>query len=241
MRHLVFMLAIVVGLAGTAAAQDMAWSTIIPSVAGTDVLGLHLRELMQRSQQATGNAQHPTEPSTAPVSADLRFTPSKERRAANISAFVAQSRRLNQQEADRLAALFASTDVFGQMEATLAGVGLRIDDVSDVYALWCITAWSAVRGRNDTPSRMMAMAVKAQIAQAISSSGTLRGANDAVKQELAESLLLKAALIDAIVEKAKSNPEQLKTVQAAMIRAGQGMGFDLAGMNLTDHGFIPLH
>jgi len=48
-RYLVFMLVIAAGLAGTAVAQDMAWSTIIPSVTGTDVLGLHLRELMQRS------------------------------------------------------------------------------------------------------------------------------------------------------------------------------------------------
>ncbi len=106
-------LALVVGALGIAAlspmamAQDMAWGTIIPSVAGTDQLGIVLREQVRRPPP--GRIARPRigvrEPAgaVAPNPAALRYSPSKARRAANLARFVEKTRKADPAGAKDLA------------------------------------------------------------------------------------------------------------------------------------------
>src|SRR5690606_23704872 len=107
-------------------AQDVwGWSIIVPSVTGTDQLGTVLRGLREETQQSSrsgdGKPQQPA-PSRQAASnqTGLRFTPSKERRIANQAAFVAEARRIDPKEADNLAAILASQDIFAQVEPLMA-------------------------------------------------------------------------------------------------------------------------
>lgn len=214
-----------------APAQDgWGWSIIIPSVTGTDTLGLALRRTIE--EQPAGAA-----PSIA--AAGFRYTPSPERRAANLARFVARSRATDPQGADNLARVFASTDIIEQLRPPLAAVGLRIDDVADAYAAWWINAWQASRGVDGDVSRAMALAVRGQAAQAMAASGMLRGAGDAAKQEMAESLLIQSALVADALQQSQGNPELGRKVAAAVSQGARGMNIDLAGMTLTETGFVP--
>jgi hypothetical protein len=218
-----------------APAQDgWGWTVIIPSVTGTDTLGQALRRSMQEQQQRPPGAAAP-----AAEAAGFRYTPSLERRRANLAAFVDRSRATDPQGADNLAKVFASIDVIEQMRAPLAAVGLRIDDVADAYAVYWINAWQASRGVDDDVSRATAQAVRGQAARAMAATGQLRGAGDAAKQEMAEALLIQAALIADALKQSQDNPELSRQVAAAVSQGARGMSIDLASMTLTEAGFVP--
>ncbi|WP_117193440.1 DUF6683 family protein [Rhizobium terrae] len=217
------------------------WSTTLPAITGTDTLGLALRNSLQDDDSPGESADTGSEAATTPptAAADLRYTPSHERRIANFANFVAKSRLSDPQGANNLAKLFSSQDVVEGMKAPLGAVGLRIDDVADAYAAWWINAWQAGRGRDEDVSRQMAIAVRDQAAAAMASSGMLRGASDAAKQEMAESLLIQAALIAAAMEQSKGNAALSRAIAAAVSQGARGMNVDLATMTLTEQGFVP--
>lgn len=191
----------------------------------------------QRAKDAnTPGFQTTPRPAAAPL--DLGFTPSKERRTRNLADFVAKSRKVDPEGADRLQALFARTDLIEAMRAPLGKAGLRIDDLGDAYAAWWITAWYASRGSNETPNAKTVAAVKAQTARALSATPMMQGASDASKQQMAEALLIQAAMLDDAVEQSKARPDWMAGVRAAAAQGAKGMGLDLAAMTLTDAGFV---
>lgn len=224
------------GLAAPAAAQNMGWSTIVPSITGTDTLGLVLREQMQQ-QQRQPQGQAPAQAQPQPQA--LRFVPSKPRRQQNLAAFVEKTRRVDPENADALARLFASGDVIEQVGPMIRPLGLRIDDLADAHALWWIAAWNATQGSNATPSRDTARAVREQSARALAATPGIVSAGDAGKQEFAEALLVQVMFIDAAVEHNKASPSQLRALAAAVRQGAGRMGLDLSAMRLTDAGFVP--
>ncbi|MFE0758906.1 DUF6683 family protein [Inquilinus sp. NPDC058860] len=213
-------------------AQDMFWSTTLPAITGTDTLGLHLRSLREQQNGSRQSAQ------PAPSATAFRYTPSPRRRTANLAQFVARSRQNDPKGAADLERLFALTDVVEAMRAPLAEAGLRIDDVADAYAVYWINAWQASRGVDDDVSRRMATAVRNQVAGVMASTGALRGASDAAKQEMAESLLIQAALIADAIKQSQGNPTLGRQLAAAVSQGARGMNLDLAAMTLTEDGFV---
>jgi hypothetical protein len=187
----------------------------------------------EQARQQTDDARAPA---AQPIT--LRYTPSKERRARNLADFIAKSRKVDPEGADRLQKVFAQTDLIEAMRAPLGKAGLRIDDVADAYAAWWITAWYASRGSNETPSAGKVAAVKAQAARALSATPMMRGASDASRQQMAEALLIQAAMLDDAVEQSKARPDWMAGVRAAAAKGAKGMGLDLASMTLTDEGFV---
>ncbi len=222
-------------------AQDMFWSTTLPAMTGTDTLGLALRDAI--ANQRKDSQERPPSGAASPgqaAPATFRYAPSAQRRTANLARFVARSRANDPQGAENLARLFASTDLIEAMRAPLAAAGLRIDDVADAYSAWWISAWQASRGVDGDVSRRMGTAVRAQAAQALATSGLLRGANDAARQEMAEGFLIQAALIAAAMQQSQGDPASGRQVAAAVSQGARTMNLDLAAMTLTEDGFVPV-
>jgi hypothetical protein len=231
-------LTVLAGLSAPAVAQDgWGWSVIIPSVTGTDQLGLHLRDQLAR-QKSSPQAPAAGRPATSAAPAALRYIPSKERRAANLKSFADRIGRVDPAGARQLQALFASGDVIDRMGALIRPHGFRVDDLGDVYAVWWITTWQATRGRNDDPSAAASAAVRQQAHGALGATPALLGGGDATRQQLAESLLLHAMLIDAAVDQAKGSPQQMQAVGKAAAQGAKAMGLDMATMQLTETGFV---
>lgn len=228
---LAFVLA--VGIAQTAAAQNMSWSTITPSITGVDPLGQVLRE-----QREAAGAVAPRSPTPSMVS--TLYTPSKARRAANLQQFVARTRTVDPAGADALAKVFAEGDFIERIGAVVAPQGLRTDDLADAYAVYWINAWMAAQGRTDETSPATIVAVRDQAKRALVGAPMLTGANDAMKQQLAESLWVQAAMIETTVQQAKDQPALMAEVGRYVTRGARGMGLDLAAMTLTERGFEPV-
>ena len=169
----------------------------------------------------------------------LNFTPSANRRKANLAQFVDKTRANNPEGAAQMAQLFASTDVIGAVGKGIAPYGLSVNNLADAYAVYWTNAWLGSRGRNDTFQKTQISAVRNQAANALLASPALATASDAEKQEMAEALIVQAALIGASLESAKSDVGILAKLKAAIAEGAKGMGLDLYTMTLTNDGFVP--
>jgi hypothetical protein len=173
-------------------------------------------------------------------SANLNFQVSASRREQNLSQFVEKTRATDPQGAAQMAQLFASTDVIEAMGQDLAPYGLRVNNVADAYTVYWINAWLGAQGRQDDVSEGQVAAVKNQAVMALSATPQFAAATDAQKQELAEALLIQAALVESAIDYATSasDPTLLEQTKAAIAQGAQNFGLDLYQMNLTPQGFL---
>lgn len=165
------------------------------------------------------------------------FRPSLEVRQRNLAQFVTKTRAVDPQGAVQLEQLFASSDVIGEIGKALAPYDLKTNDVADAMAVYVVTAWYGVRGRDDDPTRAQLTAVRAQMTTAIGSVPQFTAATDAQKQELAEAMLIQAGLVSQAVTAAKGRPALLEQVKEAVAQGARAtFNFDLRTLQLTGQG-----
>jgi hypothetical protein len=189
---------------------------------------------------STENSNSTSGSESQPVlnSANLTFQVSASRREQNLSQFVEKTRARDPQGAAQMAQLFASTDVIEAIGQDLAPYGLGVNNVADAYTVYWINAWLGAQGRRDDVSADQISAVKNQAVMALSATPQFAAATDAQKQELAEALLIQAALVEAAIDYATSDPILLEQTKAAIAQGAQNFGLDLYQMNLTPQGFL---
>jgi hypothetical protein len=225
-----------VAATGGAAAQDLG------GYYGGMAFGGLVTNQTSISQSAIGDSlaretRRPAQPADAGAALKLGYTPSLARRRANLASFVSKLRTGDPQGAAALEQLTASTDLIEAIGGELARYGLRVDDVADAYAAWWVAAWQGWAGDSSDPTRAQLSAVRAQAARALSTTPQFVTPDEATRQELAESLLVQAALIGAMTEQLKTDPATKPQLRQAMDQAGRSMGLDFATMRLTDSGF----
>ncbi|SOB78703.1 hypothetical protein SAMN06297144_0172 [Sphingomonas guangdongensis] len=227
---------IFVGTAGTGAAQDLGGYYGGMAMGGlvTNQTNITQSAIGTRGEQDAAEAAQPSEAETAPP---LRYTPSLARRRSNLAGFVARLRAGDPQGATALEQAAASGDLIESIGADLARYGLRIDDVADAYSVWWVNAWLGWAGDTSDQTRAQMAAVRAQAARAVAATPSFANADEAARQEFAESLLVQAALIGAATKQIETDPAMKPQLRQAMAQAGQGMGLDFAAMRLTSSGF----
>lgn len=187
------------------------------------------------ARRAPPPARNRAEPTRAAptTSASLVFTPSAALRQKNLAGFLARSRN-DPAIRDTVA---GADRIFPQVEAMLAAKGLRANDVGDLYAVWWISAYDALHGHTGTRSAATYRAVKAQAARAILASPQFARATPALKQEMADALIVQTIAIDVTVDHAKADPARLRAVGQAVAQGARRMGVDLSVLRLTEAGF----
>jgi transcriptional regulator with AAA-type ATPase domain len=183
-----------------------------------------------------------TEPNvefSAPPSADLSYKPSAANTKANIAKFIQNSKATNPQAAEQLRVAFANNDILGAMAKAYRTFGLDTRNVADVYAAYFVTIWQAGHQRTDTPSSQTFQAISAQMATSLANTPAFMTMNNAQKQEMAETLIIQTALMDAALEQAAANPEQLEAVSLIALDGSRKLGLDLNAIQITEDGFIP--
>jgi hypothetical protein len=164
------------------------------------------------------------------------------RTRTNLAHFVEKTRATDPAGAAKMEALFASTDIIGLIDRKMQHTySMRANNVADAYAVWWVSAWMGARGRSDdaTPGQMGM--VKRQATSALAATPEFASATYAGKQEMAEALLVQAALIGDTVDTYKSDPAMLAKIRTAIGKGALGMGLDLGSMTLTNEGFVPVH
>jgi hypothetical protein len=195
--------------------------------------------VQQERRRVDARSERSSSPDPLSSTAQFRFTPSLERRRANLAGFVQSARTSDTAGAYQLAALLGQGDIIACMEPELAKVGLHTDNLADAYALWWINCWSAVHGDLTTPDRATIDAVKAQAARALLTGGKTAATSDTLKQQFAEAMLIQALLLDAALQQVKGEAKQLKLLSSAANKGALEMGLDLRTTALTPYGFAP--
>jgi hypothetical protein len=169
----------------------------------------------------------------------LVYNISRARTRVNLQNFVNKTRANDPAGATQMEQLFASTDIIDQINGAMRSVGLSADNAADAYALWWVSAWKASRGDDSTASSASYQAVSEQAAHALSQSSDFANANDAQKQEMAEAMLVQAALIDASIETYAGDRAMMAKLSSAVKQGAAASGLDLDKMTLTEDGFVP--
>jgi hypothetical protein len=207
---------------------------------GRDVVNREiLNKIACKGCNPTENSNQNSSSSVKPLlkSTRLDFKSSVSRRKQNLSRFIEKTRATNPQGAAQMAKLLASTDVIDQIGRSIAPYGLSTNNVADAYAVYWTNAWLGVRGSSDSLPKAQIVAIKNQAARALSATTQFTSATDAQKQELAEALLVQAALIDASISYAKSDPALLDRVKVSIAQGAKSTGLDLSQITLTAQGF----
>jgi hypothetical protein len=210
---------------------DVQWSGIRAQVRN-QVQGNQERDVVNSK-----NPKMPKNISEQIIATKLAYKPSATNRQANLKRFVEKTRQTNPAGAIELEQLFTSNDVIGQINQAMVKAGLKANNVADAYALYWISAWLGARGRNENLPKAQMIAVRNQAASALLNMPEFTSATDAKKQEITEVMLVQAALIDASIESAKSDPALLAQTQKAITKGAEGFGLDLYSMTLTPQGF----
>jgi hypothetical protein len=169
----------------------------------------------------------------------LNFRPSLVLRKRNLTEFISKTRADNPEGAAQMEKLFASVDVIGTVAKGIAPYGLRTDNLADAYAVYWANAWLGSRGRSDNFEKTQILAVRSQAVSALLATPAVASASNEQKQEMAEALLVQAALIGSAVTGAKSDPALMAKVKASIAQGAKAMGLDLYTMTLTPNGFVP--
>jgi hypothetical protein len=227
---------------GLAALSAPALSQDYDSGAAMDMTGMSIYSQEAAMMDAAGQADRVVRSRasnpTPTISFDYRNSSARTR--ANLAKFAQKSRSKDPVGAAKMAELFASTDVIGLIDQKMQqAYGMRANNVADAYAMWWVSAWMGAQGRSDDASAGQMAMVKRQASNALGATREFASSSDAGKQELAEALLVQAALIQATIDTYKSDPAMLAKTRASIKQGAKAMGLDLGTMTLTDEGFKP--
>lgn len=169
----------------------------------------------------------------------LSFKPDLALRKQFTQQFVERIQEQNPVGAETLSTLQAQGDIIESIQTTLNAKGLTVTHLADAYVVWWVSMWQAAQGKTTVLERETAQAVKEQATKALLNTGVFKDANDSTKQELAETLLLQALLLDAALEQVKSDPLLLEQLSESVINEAKQSGLELDKMLLTPKGFVP--
>lgn len=168
--------------------------------------------------------------------AAISYSPSLAVRKRNLAQFVGRLRRVDPTSAAEMERSFARSDPIAEMGGLMRPVGLNPNNVADAMATYLVTAYYGVRGSTDgEPAEFKA--VSAQMARAISANSSFAGASDALKQEIAESMMIQAVLANQAVQAAQKKPSAMPAIKAAIAKGARAaFGFDVSRMRLGPNG-----
>jgi hypothetical protein len=213
------------------------------TIVGNTTFRSSLKKKLQSPQKSTAGKPTPSasgsiaKTSIAPLTS-LQFKPSSVIRQKSKEQFFARMRKIDPTGAEQIEARYANRDLFQALNEALAVSGLRSDNVADAFTVWLINIWMGANGQTQDPPTTQIKAVRSQIATVLRQNPDLVAASDSTKQELAEGLLLNAAVVGAALgdPRAKSS-EGKATLQTVMVKIGTDMGIDLQSLQLTNNGF----
>lgn len=245
---------IVVALTSGAAAAQGGWQPMVTpwdlgtgAMAETAYQNMIFESMNEETRRETGEEEQrpadagaptPAAPQAQTGSSALAFTPSAERRRANLAAFADKTRQQDAESGAMMDAAFADGAVIDQMDAAMAPFGYSAANLGDAYAMWWQLAWKGAHGDSSDPTPGQMRAVQAQAHRALLAAPELAGADDAQKQQMAEAMLIQALMIEQMIGAAQQQPAMMPQVQAAVLQGARASGLELDRMELTESGFV---
>ncbi|WP_347304135.1 DUF6683 family protein [Croceibacterium sp. TMG7-5b_MA50] len=181
------------------------------------------------------SAQAAASPATITFTRDpTRFEAKKEQIAATFQQA--------SPEAGAQVRQFLAQDLLALIAQPMAAMGLDTQNVIDMVATYWIAAHDAVNGvvgQQTDPA--LARAARDQIAATMAGDTQLTQMSEAERQDLADTMLLQALLIEGRMQSAAgSGPAMVRQMSDQIYQEASALtGTDLRAVNLTTAGFVP--
>lgn len=237
--------ALLAGMASRVGAQDFSPLASYATGLGTAVSQSHamgdvFRDVYGPGGRHAAGAQGTVKAPPQAVAARTAYHVSPELRRRHVAGFLDRVRKADPRNAPVFEQGFARQDMFGLWQQQLSPFGLSTQDLADVYAAYWIVSWQAAHGQeNAQPSREQAQAVRAQSARALTAVPGFAQAGDAMRQELADELILQSLTLEGQVARLRAHPEERAGLVRYARACAHANGIDLDRMRLTDKGFVP--
>lgn len=154
-----------------------------------------------------------------------------------VADFTAKMKAADAKDGAGMQQIFAKQNLFAMVGSKMSKYGLRTNNIADPLAMYIVTAWQGVRGRDSAPNKAQLLGVRSQIARNLAKVPSLNRLSDAEKQQWADSLLIQTFITDLAVKHAKKNPGLMAQSKADITSAARrNIGFDLNVMKLTNEG-----
>jgi hypothetical protein len=169
--------------------------------------------------------------------ATLLFKTSLTDRKLIIAQLIQAKRDINPAAAQDLERFLGNSDVIGQTSKVMVAAGLNPNNVADAYTFYWTRAWLGVRGQSESLPRVQMLAVRDQVVMMLLTVPQMTAATNGQKQGLAESMLIRSALVEAAINSAQSDLVLLEKIKASIAQGAKSFGLDLYQMTLTSQGF----
>lgn len=176
-----------------------------------------------------------------PAASVTRFTRDPALLEAKEAQIVALMRQQSPEAAAEVEQLFAQ-DLIVLLGPQLERMGLDHQDMADMTAVYWIAAWEAsqgIVGRETDPA--LVTGAREQIAGGLAANPATARMSDREKQDLADTMLLQAILVEARMAAAAGAGDAMKSQMSDTIHAeaSQLLDADLRQVRLTPSGFAP--
>jgi hypothetical protein len=220
------------------AAQDYAFQGFAGDMAMNQMMGANLEAQLGIQDQQSSPIQK--QQGLAVSASALNYKISMQRRKSNYASFIQKSYAMSPAAGQEVEGLLRKMDPIQKVSADLQRVfGMRVDNVADAYALWMTGAWFAVNAPDTDLTRTQFQAVRGQVADAFTATSGMAEANDEIKQNMAEAMILNILIIDSTIEGLKNDPAKRAQLQSSIYKnTKRDMGIDLKAITLTDAGFV---
>lgn len=170
-----------------------------------------------------------------------RFTRDPALFEAKETQIVVAMRRSSPEAAAEIERLFAQ-DLIALIEPELRRMGLDHRDMADMTAIYWVAAWEAsngIVGRKTDPA--IAKGARDQIAGTFRANSGLARMSDREKQDVADTMLLQAILVEARMDSAAKAGSAMRQQMSDAVHAeaSQLLKTDLRQVKLTAAGFAP--
>lgn len=188
-----------------------------------------LKRLLEKSKKQPARTVRPT---------DFVFPVSQPARTATLNAIVDGLSKDNPAGRRELQAALIDQNIFAVLDTAIQKYGLRTNNLADAYTLYWISSWEAAHNSmQGESSPAQVKAVKAQVVDFLSNVDALHTMKVADKQQLSDTLLVNAVLLEMIGESAKADP-QFQELRSQAGRSGAAaFGLIVDGVTLTESGF----
>lgn len=141
--------------------------------------------------------------------------------------------------ARQLADALRKQDFIALFDQALRPMGLQSGNVVDVLTAYWLAMWGAANDYRGPPARADVQAVRAQVANSFDASRAGL-TTDAKRQEFAETLILRAVLMDSAVDTAQKSGKAgvVKQLGDAAQRELLQNGIDLRSLDFTSRGLV---
>lgn len=128
-------------------------------------------------------------------------------------------------------------DIIGLVAETLAGAGMKVDNLGDAFTAWLLTNHGIVKGYDTDATPAQVEGTKKLAYEAMLALPDLQTMTDADKQQVADALLLQAIINQVMIDARKEhNPEGLPAAIEEVRNSAKQSGIDLDKFVLTQNG-----